>query len=371
MHSPPPCCCNMRWPSQADRHGMARLLASRTPASMAARRAAVRLPALALAAAAAIAAACGGEPHGVPEHVVIPMGASFRAAAESLGRAGIVEWPRAFRVYASVTHRDRVLKAGTYLLQRGISWSQALDALTGGKGLVHTITIPEGWSLADMVPALSHALLVPPESIEAAARDTALLSRVGATSGTLEGFLFPDTYAFPDGTTARTAIGEMVHEFEREWKPQWDGERAALGMSRNEVVTLASIIEKEARLSEERPVISAVYHNRLRLGMPLQADPTIQYALGHHVGRVTFKDLDVVSPYNTYRHPGLPPGPIGSPGTASLDAAVTPAAVPYLYFVAAPDGHHEFRTTFAEHTEARQELRHNKPPKHKPAPPPS
>ncbi len=359
MRWPPPCCCNMRWHSPADRRRMA------------VTRLSARLPALAIALAAGMAAACGGEPHGIPEHVVIPIGATFRGAADSLGRAGIVEWPRAFRIYASLTHRDRVLKAGTYLLQRGISWSQALDALTRGKGLVHTVTIPEGWSLAEMVPALSHALLVPAESVEAAARDTALLSRVSATGGTLEGYLFPDTYSFPDGTTARTAIGEMVHEFEREWKPQWDEERAALGMSRNDVVTLASIIEKEARLSEERPVISAVYHNRLRLGMPLQADPTIQYALGHHVGRVTFKDLDVASPYNTYRHPGLPPGPIGSPGTASLDAAVTPAAVPYLYFVAAPDGHHEFRTTFAEHTEARQELRH-KPAKHKspPSPPP-
>jgi UPF0755 protein len=184
-----------------------------------------------------------------------------------------------------------------------------------------------------------------------------LLARVGTAGATLEGYLFPDTYSFPYGTTSRAAVTEMVHEFERTWKPEWDDERATLGMSRNDVVTLASIIEKEARLSEERPVISAVYHNRLRLGMPLQADPTIQYALGHHVDRVTFKDLDVVSAYNTYRHPGLPPGPIGSPGASSLEAAVTPANVPYLYFVAAPDGHHEFRSTFAEHTEARHEIR--------------
>lgn len=312
--------------------------------------------------------ACGGEPHGVPEHVVIPIGATFRAAADSLARADIVEWPRAFRLYASLTHRDRGLKPGTYLLQRGISWSDALDAVTRGKGLVHTVTIPEGWSLAEIVPVLAHALDVPPESIDAAARDTALMARVSPAGGTLEGYLFPDTYSFPDGTTARAAVAEMVHAFERAWKPEWDDSRAVLGMSRNDVVTLASIIEKEARLSEERPVISAVYHNRLRLGMPLQADPTIQYALGHHVERVTFKDLDVVSAYNTYRHPGLPPGPIGSPGAASLEAAVTPADVPYLYFVAAPDGHHEFRSTFAEHTEARHELRRQSG-QHKSGPP--
>ena len=129
-------------------------------------------------------------------------------------------------------------------------------------------------------------------------------------------------------------------------------------MSRNDIVTLASIIEKEAKLPAERPVISAVYHNRLRLGMPLQADPTVQYALGHHVDRVTYKDLSIGSAYNTYRHSGLPPGRIASPGAASLEAAVNPANVPFLYFVAAPDGHHEFRTTFAGHTEARHELRH-------------
>jgi UPF0755 protein len=128
-------------------------------------------------------------------------------------------------------------------------------------------------------------------------------------------------------------------------------------MSRNDAVTLASIIEKEARLADERPLISAVYHNRLGRHMPLQADPTVQFALGHHVDRVTFKELAIKSPYNTYRHPGLPPGPIGSPGAASLDAALEPAAVPYLYFVAAPDGHHEFRTTFAEHTAARHAIR--------------
>ena len=224
--------------------------------------------------AAAAMAACGGDPHDVPAHVVIPIGSTFRAAADSLARADIVEWPRVFRLYASVTHRDRELKAGTYLLQRGISWSEALDALTRGTGLVHTVTIPEGWDVAEIVPVLSRALLVPPESVLAAVRDTALLARVGSGGETLEGYLFPDTYSFPDGTTSRAAVAEMVRAFERTWKPEWDDERAALGMSRGDVVTLASIIEKEARLSEERPVISAVYHNRLRLGMPLQADPT-------------------------------------------------------------------------------------------------
>ena len=184
------------------------------------------------------------------------------------------------------------------------------------EGSVHIVTIPEGWELREIEPLLERVLDVPAESLEVAVRDSELLTRVGATGPTLEGFLFPDTYFFPDGVCARAAVGEMVHEFEREWRPQWDDAARSLGMSRTEAVTLASIIEKEARLADERPLISAVYHNRLRRHMPLQADPTIQYALGHHVERITYKDLEIKSPYNTYRHRGSPPGPIGSPGVA-------------------------------------------------------
>jgi UPF0755 protein len=147
------------------------------------------------------------------------------------------------------------------------------------------------------------------------------------------------------------------------WKPEWDERLQALAMSRHDVITLASIIEKEARLAEERPVISAVYHNRLKIGMLLQADPTVQYALGKHVDRVLYKDLEVDSRYNTYKHKGLPPGPIASPGEAAIEAALFPANVPYLYFVAHPDGHHEFRRTFTEHTAARAQIRRENPPR--------
>jgi UPF0755 protein len=303
-----------------------------------------------------VLAGCGGGPSGVPRRVIIPPGATLRAAADSLAHAGVIDAPRLFRVYADFKRHDKDLKPGTYLLQRHLSWHDALDALTRGKGLVHTVTIPEGWELREITALLERALNVPAESISAAVRDPALLERVGAPGPTLEGYLFPDTYTFPDGLPARAAVGEMVREFEHEWRPQWDSVARSLGMSRNDIVTLASIIEKEARRPDERPLISAVYHNRLHRHMPLQADPTVQFALGHHVERVTFKDLQVNSPYNTYRHLGLPPGPIGSPGVASIDAALAPAAVPYLYFVAAPDGHHEFRTTFAEHSAARHAL---------------
>ncbi|MEO7965651.1 MAG: endolytic transglycosylase MltG, partial [Gemmatimonadaceae bacterium] len=198
---------------------------------------------------------------------------------------------------------------------------------------------------------------VAPESVEVAARDTALLHRLDIPTGTLEGYLFPDTYTFPPGAKARDVVNAMVERFEKAWKPEWDAELKSRAITRHAAVTMASIVEKEARVPEERPVISAVYYNRLKAGMLLQADPTVQYALGKHVDRVLFKDLEIDSKYNTYKYPGLPPGPIASPGAPSLLAAVAPAKVPFLYFVADNDGHHEFRRTFAEHSEAIRSIR--------------
>jgi UPF0755 protein len=305
----------------------------------------------------ALLAACGGTPSGPAVRVIIPRGTTFRAAADSMAHAGIVSSPLAFRLYARVTGHDRKIQAGTYLLRRGTPWSDLVRAMNGGTGIINRVTIPEGYDIVQITPLLTRALGVPADSVNAAVRDSTLRARVSDPAETLEGYLFPDTYILAPGSSAREAIGEMVRRFEREWKPEYDAQAAALGYSRHQIVTMASIVEKEARLPEERPVIAAVYYNRLRTGMPLQADPTVQYALGHHVGRVLYKDLEVDSPYNTYQHPGLPPGPIASPGGASLRAALAPAKVPYLYFVAAPDGHHEFRTTMAEHAKAIHAIR--------------
>jgi UPF0755 protein len=193
--------------------------------------------------------------------------------------------------------------------------------------------------------------------VNAAVSDTTLFNRLQIPAKSLEGYLFPDTYAFPDGMTARGAVLEMVRRFEREWKLEWNARLPVLGMSRHEVVTLASIVEREAKIPAERPVIAGVYRNRLRAKMALQADPTVQYAHGRHASRVLLKDLEIDSPYNTYKYPGLPPGPIASPGGASLQATLFPAEVDFLYFVAAPDGHHEFRRTLAEHQAAVRAVR--------------
>lgn len=284
--------------------------------------------------------------------VVIPPGSSFRVAADSLQRAGVVGSAKLFRIYASLGGHDRRIRAGTYLMSRGMSWSAVVNALTEGTGLLRTVTVPEGYAIRDIASLLARSLGVQAESVEVAARDSATLRRLDAPTPTLEGYLFPDTYAFPDGTTGRAAVETMVRRFERVWEPAWDERLQALAMSRHDVITLASIVEKEARLAPERPVIAAVYLNRLRTGMRLQADPTVQYALGEHVTRLFYKDLDIDSPYNTYRYAGLPPGPIASPGRASIVAALNPASVNYRFFVAHADGHHEFHVDYASHSRA-------------------
>ena len=300
------------------------------------------------------AMACG---RGGQARVVIPPGSSMRAAAESLSKAGVVGSARLFRAYAMLRGSDRGIKAGTYLLRRNESWNSVIDALRAGKGIVQVVTIPEGYSLAQIAPLVATRLGQPEDSVVAAARDTAWIRRLGVPIPFLEGYLFPDTYTLPDGTSARAAVNAMLRRFEQVWRPEWTARLDSIAMTRHQVLTLASIVETEARLPQERPIIAAVYLNRLRDGMLLEADPTVQYARGEHVARVFYKDLAVESPYNTYRHPGLPPGPIASPGRASILAALYPANVPYKFFVAYPDGHHEFRTDLAGHTVAKAAAR--------------
>jgi UPF0755 protein len=296
-------------------------------------------------------AACGSD-SGPNVRVTIRKGSAFREAAESLAAHGVVKSARLFGFYAKVRGHDRKLRYGTYVIRSGLSWESLLDALRAGRGIVHQVTIPEGYPISQIAPLLVEALGVTEDSVYAAVRDTSMLHRLDVPTPTLEGYLFPDTYSFADNTSAREAVRTMVERFEKAWKPEWDERLQEMKLSRNDIITLASIVEKEVRRREEGPVIAAVYLNRLRIHMPLMADPTVQYALGRKPGRVYFKDLKVDSPYNTYRRQGLPPGPIASPGLRSIDAALHPAKVPFLYFVAHPDGHHEFRKTFKEHTEA-------------------
>lgn len=307
--------------------------------------------ALGAATLMALAASCGSG-RGAMQKVTIPKGATFRVAAESLAAHGLISNARLFGFYAKLRGRDRSMRYGTYVLARGTSWNELLEDLRRGKGIVHSVTIPEGYDLSQIVPLLAQALDVSRDSLEAAVRDTALLRDLDIPTPNLEGYLFPDTYTFPDQITAHEAVATLVRRFRQVWRPEWDARLDSLKLTRHDAVTLASIVEREVRRREEGPVVAAVYLNRLKSRMPLQADPTVTYALGKRPGRVFYKDLRVKSAYNTYRVVGLPPGPIGSPGFASLSAALNPAKVPYRFFVAHPDGHHEFRTTYAEHLAA-------------------
>jgi UPF0755 protein len=200
---------------------------------------------LAIGAGAVLLAAAACAPAGGPEvRLTIRKGSSFREAADSLAAHGLVRSGRVFAFYAKLRGKDRTLRWGTYVLRQGMSWEQALDALRVGRGIVHTVTIPEGYPIFQIAPLLAEALEVAPESIDVAVRDTALLHRLDVPTPTLEGYLFPDTYVFADRTSAREAVRTMVDRFEKEWKPEWNDRLRAMAMNRHDIVTLASIVEK-------------------------------------------------------------------------------------------------------------------------------
>jgi UPF0755 protein len=208
--------------------------------------------------------------------------------------------------------------------------------------------------LNEVAELARRGLGVPRDSFLAATREPAVLATLGLTgiATTVEGYLFPTTYVLPVGITARELVRVMTGEFLERWDTAWNARLAALGMSRHQLVTLASIVEAEVRYPPDAEYVAAVYLNRLRNGMPLQADPTVIYAHGRRLRRVWERNLRIASPYNTYVHRGLPPGPISQPGLASLQASLYPKHVPYLYFVAQRDGKHVFSATYREHLEA-------------------
>ena len=309
-------------------------------------------------------AACGlaswlsfaGGPSGPAERITIPPGAGFGQVTDSLTSRGIVRGRLWFKLLARARGLDRAVRAGTYELTPGASPWKVLSLLRSGRTASVRLTVPEGLSLNEVATLAARTLGVPRDSFLVAARDSAEAARAGLPGPTLEGFLLPETYQIPFGSTARDVVRIMAREFITAWKPEWTLQLDSLGVGQRDIVTLASIIEGEAREDDERPVISGVYHNRLRIGMALQADPTVQYAIEMKTGkpkpRLFEKDYETPSPYNTYLHPGLPPGPINSPGLRSIEAALYPAAVPYLYFVAGPEGRHTFSRTYEEHLQA-------------------
>jgi UPF0755 protein len=300
-------------------------------------------------------AACTG-PEGPVERVIVPQGASLGEVQDSLAAHGLIRSKPWFRLVAKVGGFERQLKPGVYQFAPGTSSIGMLRDMRAGRYLTVRVTVPEGQTTVDVAGVAATALNVPRESVLAAMRDTALLRKHGISAPTAEGYLAPDTYLVPAHASGRELVDMMLDQFSTGWDSVWDTRLAARRMTRHEALTLASIVEGEARVDEERPIIAGVYLNRLRIGMPLQADPTVQYAIQQNSGvrkpRLVYADYRIKSPYNTYLVRGLPPGPVGAPSRASIQAVLEPANVPFLYFVASPDGRHKFSRTYSEHLRA-------------------
>ncbi|MGI9181137.1 MAG: endolytic transglycosylase MltG [Longimicrobiaceae bacterium] len=303
--------------------------------------------------------ACGGPSEGEPVRITVPRGSGLGAVSDTLANRDVVQWPFGFRLYARFRGAERSIKPGVYEVQPGTSWATLLDKLTSGDVVTQRIVVPEGWTARQIASRLSPLTGVPEDSIARLLADSTVAEQHGVPGPTLEGYLYPASYNVPLGTPLEEIIRGMVRTYQQAWTPEMRARADSLGMSERAVVTLASIIEAEARVWGERDTISAVYHNRLRRGMRLQADPTVQYALGQRQARLLYAHIDDVAdhPYNTYSHAGLPPGPIASPSRGAIEAALDPADVDFLFFVARPDGTHIFTRTYAEHNAARRQLR--------------
>ncbi|MGQ0704406.1 MAG: endolytic transglycosylase MltG [Gemmatimonadales bacterium] len=315
---------------------------------------AIRYP-YALSALSALA--CTQPAPTAPQEILtIPSGATVRVVADSLAAHGIIRSPLWFRILTRARGEDRKLQQGVYAFRRGDGSLTALRALVSGRALLQRFTVPEGFTLLDIAEAAEAGLGIPRDSFLAAAGDPALLREFGIPGPSFEGFLQPETYLVSLGISAAKMVRVMAATFADRWRPEWNALARERRLDRRAVVILASIVETEAKVEQDRSLIAGVYQNRLRLGMPLQADATVQYAIqlatGERKPRLFEKDYRFPSQYNTYLHPGLPPGPVGSPGRKSIEAVLRPAPVQFLYFVARPDGSHIFSRTYAEHLRA-------------------
>lgn len=300
-------------------------------------------------------------PYG-PAHetmVSINPGMTSREIAKLLADRELIQSPVLFQIVTKLAQVDNTLKAGTYRLSPGMGTVGIVKVLAQGKVDLIRFTIPEGASVLEIAALLEKKSLASKERFLYLAtgqdRDFTVIEGDMEFSGNLEGYLFPDTYAVESGITEEAIIAMMIKGFAKAVLPEWSeqevDERAkALGL--HDVITLASIIEKEAKLPEDRPLVASVFYNRLRLNMPLQSCATVQFALGSWKARLSLDDLKIDSPYNTYVVPGLPPGPIASPGLSSVRAALEPAVSDYLFFAADQKGGHVFSRTFKEHQKA-------------------
>jgi len=283
--------------------------------------------------------------------VVVPAGESFRAVAARLHAAGVLQHPLLLAAWARVTGLDRSVHSGEFRIDQPLSPVALLALLQSAGESSALVTIPEGLATEQIAALFEERGYGGRDVFRCAMQDATLLLEFGLPATGVEGYLFPDTYAFELATTPTDIVRAMLARF-RQQTADLAARRTAVGLSEAEMVTLASVIEKETGQPVERPLISGVFHNRLRVGMPLQSDPTVLYGRGEGRGPITRADLAAPNPYNTYVHRGLPPGPIASPGRAALEAAIAPATTEALYFVSRNDGSHTFSATLDEHNRA-------------------
>jgi UPF0755 protein len=297
----------------------------------------------------------GVEPAGkdsTPIRVVIPTGSGVRQIGAILKRKGLIKNDTLFSLLSVWGGRDKELKAGEYLLSTDMGLYRILDVLHSGRTELIQITIPEGLTFWQIGALLEKEGLADAKRFDTLCRDKNWFKDTGIQADTLEGYLFPETYRFEKNTTEEKIIKTMVNQFHQRFNSQRRQRAREMGMTPHQIITLASLIEKETAVDSERTLISAVFHNRLKKGIRLECDPTVIYALENFDGNIKKKDLFVDSPYNTYRYRGLPPGPIANPGENSLVAALFPTNSQAYYFVSKNNGTHHFSTTLSEHNRA-------------------
>ena len=287
----------------------------------------------------------------------VPIGSSTQAIAKRLVKQNLIRSEYAFRLIVKHRGTGKRLRAGTYTLQRNMALWHIIDEFEKGQVNLVRWTVPEGLTVSDIAELWETTGYGTAAAFREATKLECLLEQFGLQDKSVEGYLFPNTYKFAKGTTAKQAVEMMLKEFKQRWTQTFDEAARNLGLTQHEVLTLASVIEKEAQVKSERPRIASVFHNRLKKKWRLQADPTVLYALGNPKRLLTKTDLRVDSPYNTYKHRGLPPGPIANPGIDSIRAALRPEKTDYFYFVAIGEGKHHFSKTLSEHNRMIRKIR--------------
>lgn len=290
--------------------------------------------------------------HKEPVVIEIQPGQNFDQTVAQLMAAAVIDSDFKFRTFARLKGFDRRLKAGEYLIEAPVTPLEILEKLTSGQVRLHRLTIPEGFNIEQIGKLITEQGLGAGKKFVSAANDASIARDLNIPGDSCEGYLFPDTYYFSKNAGPLKMIKTMVNRFWEIFTPERRERARSLGFTVHEVVTLASIIEKETGDAKERPMISSVFHNRLKKGMRLQSDPTVIYGLDTFDGNLTRRHLEARTPYNTYRIRGLPPGPIANPGNAALEAALHPAKSNYLYFVAKKNATHHFSTNLKDHVRA-------------------